>query len=213
MEKHRYPEHGPGPWSNRRRPSWSNDCCMDGGYIVEKIIGQHKQEACFEGCITLSGLPAHLCPPLTLCGVEVVQVQPRGINHACSACNCAPAKDFRQPLDTPSAIHDVLLVTLLCQVVDSCGCRSEGIACIDIELCRPNGHEICGVNMRRGAQVFVRNACFCAPCSFQVCMDICVQTVMSRCEVLGNKPFCAPVCPPLPLYPPPIKRPCCRPYC
>lgn len=197
----RYPDRPPEACfcrdQGRKRPPHANGCCQEGGYIVERIVSNQKEDICFEGLLQINGLPAHLCPPLSLCGIDVVCLEPCRAAEPC----CAP-----RPMQR-------LAVTLCVCVIDSCGCRAEGEACIEISVCGRHGRELCGLNVRRGAQVYLSSACFCPPCAFQVCLNLCVQTILSRCEMIGQRPLCPSPCPDLPLYPPPVRRTRCGPFC
>ena len=174
------------PERPRRRPPHPG-CRPDCGSIVEKIISSDTEEVCFSGLLQISGLPECLCPPLCLRGVDVMRVEP-----VCEGLDACGVRRLR--------------VTLCCYVSDRSGCRGEGTACIEVEVCGRSGPRMCGVNVRRGAQVFVKNACFCPPCAFDVCLHLCISTIVSRCEAVGARPACPPPCPDLPLYPPPIRR-------
>lgn len=163
----------------------------DGGYIVERIINRQSESLCFEGFLSLDGLPCGLCAPLTLCGAEVVQIRP--CLSGMAPCGCG---------------HERLALTLLLTVVDSRGCRAETCATIEVESCaRPMNCSQQGLNLRRGAEVCVGFAHFCPPCGFNVSLRILLQTIFSRSELTSPYPSCACACPPaLPLYPPPIRR-------
>lgn len=190
MEKRRKPHPG---WDC----GWKWPCatgCRDLGYIVERIVSNRHCNTCFDGVITPSGFPAHLKPPLTLCRIEVMQVKP--------VCPTEPSIGC-------GTMGRVCLV-LLCCVVDRCGCRGEGVVQIEVEdCCRPERAWEAGTNVRRGAQVEISNACFCAPCSFHVCLNICLHTVVSCCEMVGARPQPCNSCPTLPLYPPPCPHCSC----
>ena len=173
------------PERPRRRPPPPGGCRPDCGYIVEKIISSDTEDVCFSGLLQISGLPDGLCSPLCLRGVDVMRVEP-----VCESLDLCGVRRLR--------------VLLCCYVSDSRGCRAEGTACIEVEVCGRNGPRACGVNVRRGAQVFIQNACFCPPCAFDVCLRLCITTIVSRCEAVGSRPACPTPCPDLPLYPPPI---------
>lgn len=166
-------------------PPRPSGCCPEGGYILEKIVQNDREELCYTGLLEICGLPHHLCPPLCLRSAEVMNIEP------CMPDACTPCGEQRFRL------------ALLCCVVDSRGCRAEGMAHIEVLLHR-GIRPPCGMNVRRGVQVQVRSACFCPPCSFDVCLGLCINTIVSRCEIVGKQPACPPSCPPLPLYPPPI---------
>lgn len=173
------------------RPKPPCGCGPVGGYIVEKIVGNQGEKLCFEGRLEISGLPCGLCPPLCLTGVEVWDIR-----AVCGSCQ-------------PGAR---LQLTVCCFVCDARGCRAQGMAKLEVSSClSPEG---CGGTLRRGAQIAVLSAAFCPPCAFDVCLEICLQTVVSRCELLsGREKSCCSPCPPMPpLYPPPCrpapKRPC-----
>lgn len=172
------------------RPFHSCGCGPVGGYIVEKIVGNRRENLCFEGMLEVCGLPCGLCPPLCLTAMEVLDIR-----TVCGTCS-------------PGAR---LQLTVCCSVCDSRGCRAEGTARFEIESCLKPGE--CGGTLRRGAQIAVRSARHCPPCAFDVCLEICLQTIVSRCGLCGSKESCPPACPPLPpLYPPPC-RPAPRPSC
>lgn len=188
------------PEKPRRRPPRPGGCCCpEGGYIVERIVGSDREDACFSGLLPIKGLPDSLCPPLCLRGVDVMQIEP--VCAGAHACDMGPICGDGQRLR----------VTLCCFVTDSRGCRAEGIACIEIQVSGRRRPYACGVNVRRGAEIFVQSACFCPPCAFDVCLNLCINTIISRCEMVGQRPSCPPSCPPpcpdLPLYPPPIHCP------
>lgn len=179
--------HAPDSKPPRKAPRRS--VCFDGGYIVERIVSRQSESLCFEGILALDNLPAGLCPSLTLCDVQVVQIMP-----------CAPC-------GTLSHGSERLAMTLLCTVSDSRGCHAECCANIELESCaRPAGCSQMGLNLRRGAEVCVGCAHFCPPCGFHVSLRILLQTVFSRSELAQARPSCAPCPPPLPLYPPPVYR-------
>lgn len=172
------------------RPSHACGCGPIGGYIVEKIIGNQKENLCFDGTLEVCGLPCGLCPPLCLTGMDVLDIQ-----TVCGT--CAPGARLE--------------LTVCCFVCDSRGCRAEGRAKLEIESCLRPGE--CGGTLRRGAQIAVRSYTPCSPCAFNVCLEICLQTIVSRSELIGGKESCHPPCPPMPpLYPPPC-RPAPRPHC
>lgn len=152
--------------------------CPTGGYIVERVLDSCSEMLCYNGTIQFADLPCGFCTPLCLRSVEVV-------------CIC---------LD-PCDAH-CLQMTLRCVVADNRGCCSEVMTKISIRKEPPRMQ--CGVNVRYGAEVSVQSACFCAQNGFQVCFHIRLNTIFSRCEIIGGK--CTPSCPELPLYPPPI---CC----
>lgn len=165
---------------------------LRGGYIVERIVASQNQRLCFDGLLTICGLPACLCPPLTLCDLDIVCIEP------CVQCPdaCCP------PCGTV-----MLRFTLECHVTDCCGHRGQGQACIELpaQQCRGAWR---GATIRRGAQLQVARACFCTPGSFQVCLYIDLQTVISQCEMVGEMPCSASACPTLPIYPAPAPLPC-----
>ena len=166
-----------------------------GGYIVERIVASYSQCLCFEGTLSVCGLPACLCPPLTLCDAEVACIEP------CTPCPdscCMPCAEV------------MLRFTLVCHVADSRGHRGQGQASIELAAQQRRSDVGCGANIRRGAQVRVARACFCAPCAFEVCLYIDLRTVASQCEMLGEAPCFARACPPLPIYPMPAQLPCGR---
>ena len=175
--------------------------CCDSGYIVERIVQRQSETLCFDGLLTLNGLPCGLCAPLTLCNVEVVQIRPVGgfdPCNPCSPCGCDPCGGC-----------DQLAVTLACSVVDARGCSGEGFATIQVQSCAQMCSSRQGLNVRRGAQVCVGFSRFCAPCAFEVSLKLSLQTLYSRSEWMSGRPpysqdnCCAPA---LPLYPPPIRR-------
>lgn len=181
--------HGhPGGSPARRGPRPA--ACCDGGYIVERIVHRQCEALCYEGPLHLEGLSCGLCPPFTLLSVEVVQIRP-----------CAPAP-------ARCDCGERLLMTLLCTVADAHGCRGE--CCADIELesrAKPYGCALQGLSLRRGAEVCVTFSRFCPACDLNVCLNIQLQTVFSRSEFAPSHPACERPCPPpLPLYPPPIRR-------
>lgn len=176
-----------------RRPSRSGRCCPEGGYIVERIVSAQREDACFHGLLQLCGLTAGLCPPLCLQSVEAISIEP---------C-CMPGE-----CQDPCGMERLALTLCVC-VADSRGCRGEATARIEIQARRVRRG--CGLNVRRGAEIAVQSACFCAPCAFEVCLSVCVNTVLSRLEMVARQPSCCAPCPDLPLYPPPIcppKRTC-----
>lgn len=166
-------------------------CCPeDCGYIVERVLSSQTHTCCFDGMLTVCGLPARLCPPLTLCGVSVLEVKPceRAELHG----GCCP----------PCGAGSRVALVLCCQVKDQCGKCAEGASQIEVEVppvCREGRRGGC---LRRGAEVELVSARFCAPCAFAVCAHICIQTVLSCCEMVGPKRPCPPMCSFLPLYPP-----------
>lgn len=160
--------------------------CCDGGYIVEKIVHRQSETICYDGMLTISGLPEPCCCPWTLCAVDVTQIVPCGEDF----CGCGSTR---------------LKMTLLCTVADRCGNRMECVSCIEVESCA-KARWLQGTNLRRGAQVILGCARFCPPCAFEVSMKVLLQTVYSRCEMLSSAPACPPAYPmPLPLYPPPVR--------
>ena len=152
-------------------------------YVLERVVFRRSEELCFRGMLEVCALPACLCPPLMLCAVEVTDIRP------CEG-GCAEELEIR------------VCVT----VQDSRGFRGEGsgVFCVQSGLRRPCG--CAGLQVRRSAEICIREASFCTPCSFCVCLGIVLQTVYSRFEVVGSRPVCGPSkpeCPTLPLYPPP----------
>ena len=181
------------PEKTRRRPPHPGGCCPEGGYIVERIVCSDRAETCFEGLLQIEELPDCLCPPLCLRGIDVMQVDT--VCGGMDACCTGRMQGMQR-----------LRLTLCCYVTDSRGCRAEGVACIEIQT-PGRRRNACGVNVRRGAEAFIRGARFCPPCAFDVCLNICVSTVVSRCEMTGPRLPCPPPCPDLPLYPQPIAPP------
>lgn len=159
--------------------------CPTNGYIVERILSSRCETFCYNGTIQLLDLPCGFCPPFCLRSVEVVCICVDPCNDQC------------------------LQMTLRCLLTDTRGCRAESTVKISIQT--NTQKSLCGVNVRYGADVTVQNACFCPPNAFNVCLKIRLNTIFSRCEVIGGK--CASACPQLPpLYPPPISCPpdnCC----
>lgn len=149
------------------------------GYILEKVIGNRQENLCFNGLIEIGELSGGLCFPLRLCDVQVMDIRP-----------CGARRSTR------------LEFTVCVTVMDGRGCRAEGIARFEVESCI-RGCCACGVNVRRGAEIRVISARFCPPCCFEACFEICLQTLESRCELVGGRDKCCTQCPQLPLYPPP----------
>lgn len=173
--------------------------CFDGGYIVERIVQRQSETLCYDGLLTLSGLACGLCPPLTLCDVQVVSIKP-----------ASPApRDVCGPCETyaPGGCENLSL-TLLCSVVDARGCSGEGCATVCVQSCARACDPWQGLSVRRGAQVYLGHSRFCAPGAFEVSLKLILQTLFSRAEWTGGRPPCPPDrCPtPLPLYPPPVRR-------
>ncbi len=186
------------PPAKRRPPK--PDPYPDCGYIVEKIVDSFREDVCYEGELRVWGLPDCLCPPLTLRALDIVCIEPV----------CMPEPPCCPP------VQSRLTVTFCVWVTDSRGCRAQGQARIEISVNKPGPIGLCGLNVRRGGQVCIIRACACGACTFSVCLNICVQTILSRHEMMGRRPPCPPPCPDLPLYPPPICPPrrgdCCWPY-
>lgn len=176
----------PGVKPPRKGPPPS--ACYDGGYIVEKIVNRQTESLCYDGLLTLDGLPAGLCTPLRLCDAQVTQIRPCG-NPQC-VCDAQP-----------------LILTLLCTVMDARGCRAGCCASIELKSCaKIDDCAAAFLNLRRGAEICVGCAHFYPPCGFHVSLRVLLQTVLSRSE-LAAAPVCSPPCPPaLPLYPPPVRR-------
>ena len=172
----------------RRRPP-KPEPYPDCGYIVERVVDSFREEVCYEGELRVCGLPDHLCPPLTLRALDIICVEPV----------CAPGPPISQPPGT-----NRLAVTCCAWVSDSRGCRAQGETREEISVSRAGPPNLCGLKVRRGGQVQLLHACFCSACTFSVCLRICVQTILSRHEMLGRRPPCPPPCPNLPLYPPPV---------
>lgn len=176
----------------KRRPPRPEPSYPDCGYIVEKIVDSFREDVCYEGGLRVWGLPDHLCPPLTLRALDIVCIEPV----------CIPEPQFCQSMPP-----NRLAVTFCAWVTDSRGCRAQGQARIEICVSRPGPVGLCGLNIRRGGTVCIIRACFVSACTFSVCLSICVQTILSRHEMLGRRPSCPPPCPDLPLYPPPVCPP------
>lgn len=156
-----------------------------GEYIVEKVIGRYSQTCCYQGLISLEETPGAY-PPLCLKAIDVTD-----ITTICSQrlCTCGT---------------QTLRLTLILWITDSRGCRFQTYAQIDVEIqTEPNRPGVGNINIRRGARVCVRRACFCTPNGFDVNLLIEVETVVSRMELSGCERCKTPVCPSLPLYPPP----------
>ena len=109
-----------------------------GGYIVERIVGSHCQCLCFEGMLSVCGLPACLCPPLTLCDVDVACIEPCA---QCPGACCSPCEAV------------MLRLTLICHVADSRGRRGQGQAVIELAAQQRCDNVGCGVNIRRGVYI------------------------------------------------------------
>lgn len=152
--------------------------CPANGYIVERVLSSRCEMLCYKDTIQFLDLPCGLCPPFCLQGVEVICICVDPCNAQC------------------------LQMTLRCILTDRRGCRAESTVKISVQT--ESQRTLCGVNVRYGADVSVQSACFCAPNAFHVCFRIRLNTIFSRCEIIGGK--CASPCPELPLYPPPI---CC----
>lgn len=164
-----------------------------GGYIVERIVGSCRQRLCFEGTLEICGLPPQLCPPLTLCEVNVSCIEPCP-RQDCCPCGC-----------------ETLRFALVCRVIDSRGCCAQGEAAVTLAADARSCASACGVNVRRGAEAIVARACFCPPCAFDVCLILDLRTVLSRCEAACDAPFCPscpPACVPPPIYPQPQQIAC-----
>ena len=162
------------------------------GFIVERILANRRCRTGFEGILAVCGLPQGLHPPLRLCCADITGIRSvQGLE--CDACAVSR-----------------LALSLRCCVEDACGRRAAGDAQIEVQdCCAPVRTDERGANVRRGATIEVSRACFCAPCSFSVCMDICLHTVISLCEITGGCPRPCAECPALPLYPPPHCPPRC----
>ena len=190
MERRRKPAHG-------TDPCCVQECACDQGYIVERVLSNRRCRTCFRGCLMVQGLPRSLRAPLALCSAEVVRID---AVQSCDAPACLPA------CDRPRCGRVAL--TLMCCVEDSCRCRAEGTARIEVEDCCAPVPPQRGCNLRRGASVQVSHSCFCPPCGFDVCLEIELCAVLSRCELTGNAKKPCPVCPQLPLYPQPRREFC-----
>ena len=186
MERRRKPAHG-------LDSCCAQDCACDQGYIVERVLVNRRCRTCFEGCLLVQGLPRGLMAPLALRSVEVIRIDAA---QSCDAPACLP--------ECGRSGTGRLALTLLCCVEDACGCRAEGTACIEVEdCCLPPRPCPMDANLRRGARVQVTRACFCSPCGFHVCADVCLYAIVSRCEMVRGCPKPCPSCPQLPLYPQP----------
>lgn len=161
------------------RCSCCKPCC---GYILEEMHSHRQECCCFHGIVEVCGLPQHLRPPLTLCGVHVACIAPQ------CAQNCSA---FR--------------LTLRCEVVDCCGCRACGEGSIIISL--THAPVCCGENLRLGARLDVQDARFCAPSGFEICAEIQLVAVTSGPARIFGQPPCAPTCVFPPLYPAPVRMP------
>ena len=164
-----------------------------GGYIIERIVASHSQCLCFDGMLSVCGLPACLCPPFTLCDVDVACIEPCAQHPGACCMPCAAA---------------MLRFTLLCHVVDSRGQRGQGQAVVELAAQQRCGDAGCGANIRRGARVRLVRACFCPPCAFKACLYMDLRTVVSQCEMIGTAHCPSRACPPLPIYPNPAQLPC-----
>lgn len=190
MERRRKPPHG------------ADSCCVqecagDQGYIVERVVSNRRCRTCFEGCLLLQDLPRSLRAPLALCSAEVIRID---AVHSCDAPACLPTCNRPR--------RGRVALTLLCCVEDVCGCSAEGTARIEVEDCCAPHRTQPGCILRRGASVRVAHACFCPPCSFDVCLEIELCAVVSRSELTGGVKKPCPVCPQLPLYPQPRRDFC-----
>ena len=192
MERRRKPPHGACCGCVQ-----TEECACEQGYIVEKIVSSRRCSTCFEGMITVQGIPQGLRAPLRLCSAEVIRVNAM---QSCDAPACMPPCSGCQTVHRPGRV----MLTLLCCVEDACGCRAEGTACIEVEdCCLPPRPCPMDANLRRGARAQVTRACFCSPCGFHVCADVCLYAIVSRCEMVRGCPKPCPSCPQLPLYPQP----------
>ena len=158
-------------------------------YIVERVVSRRSEELGFRGMIEVCHLPACLCPPLKLCAMEATDIRP-GVE------SCGETLE----------IHVCLTVQ------DGRGCRAEGFGVFRIQSDPRRPCSCAGLQVRRSADICVREASFCPPCGFLVCLSVVLQTVLSRCELTGGASCCPPkpACPPLPLYPPPCPPDACR---
>lgn len=158
-------------------------------YIVERVVSRKSEELGFRGMIELCYLPACLCPPLKLCAMEAADIRP------CEE-GCAETLEIRVCLT----------------VQDSRGCRAEGTGSFRVQSNVGRPRSCAGLQIRRSADICVREASFCPPCGFFVCLSVVLQTVLSRFELTGGSMCCPakPACPPLPLYPPPCPPEACR---
>lgn len=158
-------------------------------YIIERVVSRKREECGFRGMLEACHLPACLCPPLTLCAMEATDIRP--CEESCG---------------------EMLDICVCLTVQDSRGCRAEGTGIFKVQsgIRRPCG--CAGLQVRRSVDICVRDASFCPPCGFFVCLSVVLETVFSRCELTGGA-FCCPpkpACPPLPLYPPPCPPDACR---
>lgn len=155
----------------------SRTCSLEGRYIVERIIGGRRDDACFEGTLCIEGLPCSFCTPHALCRASVCDI--RTVSRGCGC--------------------EKLRLLLCCLVSDAHGCRAEGTACIEIDV------PACTGTVRRGAQVGIAYAQSCQPGCFETKLNVSVQTIVTQCELIGGREPCEPCCMP-PLYPQPAKR-------
>lgn len=157
----------------------------DGEYIIERIIGKYRQKCCYQGILSI-GCGEQFCPPLYLKHIEVVNIA--------SIWNQTPCLCGMQRL----------CLTLVLLMTDGRGRPYQTNAQIELEIQNPTSKPNVGLeNVRRGARICVERAQYCHPAGFDVELLIELETIMTRCEVAGCGKDCAPVCPQLPLYPPP----------
>lgn len=153
-------------------------------YIVERVVNRCSEYLQYCGRLCIGNLSACLCGPLTLCDVSVINAERRG--YAESGCMANRRASIR--------------LTLLCTVADSRGYTEQGMAMIDVECRETNfcAHQTC---VRTGAQIRVIRACFAEDGTFDVRLDICLQTVFTRPEILCAGQCREEKCCFLPLYP------------
>ena len=159
------------------------------GYIIEKIIDRDCQPAAYEGTIYIENLPPGVRGPLSLCRLRVTGIETMGKRGA----------NFHQWGRHPDQMLEQVCLRLNCEMTDRNGRRLCGQARMVLDI--PSGNRPAGT-VRKGAQIDLHSACYCAPNAFHICADVLVHTIVSCCQTIVKDVPCRKDCRfDLPLYP------------
>lgn len=156
------------------------------GYIIERVAASKKEKICFDGVIQLCSGTLGLCPPIRLCGIRIISVNPLN-----AMTDCGAPKGTR------------LKMTLECTLEDRNG--HSGCAYAEIVVAArdcPMEYEHMGP-VYRGVKVDLKSAYCCSHQAFHVYMDLIIHTIIGQKELIWhnqerNEPVCQPA-----LYPQP----------
>jgi len=162
------------------------------GYLMQQIVSYGETNPCCRSyTLSLSPLPRILQSPYTIRSISVCG--DIAVTEEQNAC-CSQSLSVTVPLsvmvcDQRGNTHTAqafitLSVPMNASYGDSC---TQYIAEAAVRLCRGP-------------------VCFTDPMQVDVCLEACVKIYGVKPQAVYTHASCAPVCPPLPLYPPPCGR-------